>query len=299
MWLDFLNIKLPVAGIETFALIPPAVAFGISFFTSMAGVSGAFLLMPFQISVLGFVSPSVTATNLLYNVVGTPGGVVQYAREKRVAWRLATSIAAGALPGVLVGYYLRATFLPDSRNFKLFVGIVLMVAAWRLIMDIWANLRSEKPAPKPPGASCSLVNSNRPVCFFWHGQPVCYRIPAVLVPAFCVGIIGGTYGIGGGAIMAPFLVTVLHLPVHAIAGAVLLANFVVSLAGVTIYSLVPFYQGVPAPPDWLLGTLFGVGGILGMNCGARFQRKVSAKAIKLILVVIVGLVASRYIVQYF
>ena len=85
MWTDRFQIPFPVAGIETGVFVPPAVAFGISFFTSMAGNSGVFLLMPFQISGLGFVSPSVTATNLLYNVVGTPGGVMRYARQKRVA----------------------------------------------------------------------------------------------------------------------------------------------------------------------------------------------------------------------
>jgi len=33
----------------------------------MAGISGAFLLLPFQMSVLGFSTPSVSATNFLYN----------------------------------------------------------------------------------------------------------------------------------------------------------------------------------------------------------------------------------------
>jgi uncharacterized membrane protein YfcA len=42
------------------------VAFFISFFTSMAGVSGAFLLLPFQMSVLGLATPAVSATNLVF-----------------------------------------------------------------------------------------------------------------------------------------------------------------------------------------------------------------------------------------
>ena len=96
MWTDRFQITFPVAGIETGVFVPPAVAFGISFFTSMAGNSGAFLLMPFQISGLGFVSPSVMATNLLYNVVGTPDGVMWCARQKRVA-RPCASIIVGAL----------------------------------------------------------------------------------------------------------------------------------------------------------------------------------------------------------
>ena len=59
----------PTAGIEVSLWIPPLTAFGISFFMSMGGVSGAFLLLPFQMSFLGFTNPSVSATNQVYNVV--------------------------------------------------------------------------------------------------------------------------------------------------------------------------------------------------------------------------------------
>jgi len=116
------------------------VAFSISFFTSMAGISGAFLILPFQVSVLGFISPSVSATNFLYNVVGTPGGILRYVREKRMFWGLAVSIIFGTLPGVLVGYYLRVTLLPDPRVFKFFVGIVLLYVGMRLVKDIFKHI---------------------------------------------------------------------------------------------------------------------------------------------------------------
>lgn len=42
MWTDLFQITFTVAGIETWVFVPPAVAFGISFFISMAGIMGAF-----------------------------------------------------------------------------------------------------------------------------------------------------------------------------------------------------------------------------------------------------------------
>jgi uncharacterized membrane protein YfcA len=51
-------------------------AYVIAVVSTPAGISGAVLLLPFQVSVLGTPSPSVTPTNLLYNVVSTPGGAV-------------------------------------------------------------------------------------------------------------------------------------------------------------------------------------------------------------------------------
>ena len=43
-------------GIEIAPWVPPVVAFMVSFFTSMGGIPGAFLLLPFQMSFLGYTS---------------------------------------------------------------------------------------------------------------------------------------------------------------------------------------------------------------------------------------------------
>jgi uncharacterized membrane protein YfcA len=48
-----------------------AAAFIVSVLATPAGISGAVLLLVFQVSVLGTPSPAVTPTNLLYNVVAT------------------------------------------------------------------------------------------------------------------------------------------------------------------------------------------------------------------------------------
>ena len=129
-----------------------------------------------------------------------------------------------------------------------------------------------------------------------HVQEVRLSIPAVLSLAFGVG---GAYGIGGGAIMEPFLVTVLSLPVHAVAGAVLLANFATSLAGLNFYSLIPTSHGTTAPPVWLVGRLFGIGGMIRMACGARLQGRLHESFIELILAMVVCTVAVKYVRQHF
>ena len=134
--LDLLHVQFPVSGVETYIFIPPLVALVISFFTSMGGVSGAFLLLPFQMSILNFISPSVSATNFVYNIVAIPSGVYRYLREGRMAWPLTYVVILGTLPGVLIGYYLRILYLPDPRAFKFFVGCVLLYIGSRLLYDI-------------------------------------------------------------------------------------------------------------------------------------------------------------------
>ena len=296
--MEFLQFTFPVSEVEIFILIPPLVAFGISFFTSMGGISGAFLLLPFQMSVLGFTSPSVTSTNFLFNVTGTPGGVYRYARECRFVWPLATLIVAGITPGVLIGYYLRITYLPDPKTFKFFVGCVLLLVAFKLLKEA-LNGKAVKG-----GENCSLTDQVEEASiemkntrFNFKGATYSFTTAKLLGLALVVGIIGGVYGIGGGSIIAPFLITFFGLPVYAIAGAVLLGTFASSLAGVTFYSLIPI-NGAVAAPDWLLGILFGAGGLMGMYLGARVQKYVPGRWIKLMLGIVIIVVASKYILQY-
>jgi hypothetical protein len=61
--------------------------FVIAALSTPAGISGAVLLLPFQLSGLGTPSPSVTRPNLLYNVVSTAGPLYRY-------WRQVTAAAA-------------------------------------------------------------------------------------------------------------------------------------------------------------------------------------------------------------
>jgi uncharacterized membrane protein YfcA len=297
--MELLQVIFPVAGVKTYVFIPPVVAFVISFFTSMAGISGAFLLLPFQMSVLGFTTTSVTSTNFLFNVTGTPGGIYRYIKECRFAWPVALIIVAGIIPGVLVGYYIRIKFLPDPKSFKLFVGFVLLFVALKLLKDAWAkNTGGQENSCNLNDRVNNVALGLKKTRFDFRKATHSFSTGGMLGLAFIVGIVGGVYGIGGGSIIAPFLITFFKLPVYAIAGAVLLGTFTSSAAGVAFYSLIPL-NGEVAPPDWMLGILFGAGGLLGMYFGAKMQKYVSEKWIKLILGIIVFIIASRYVLKFF
>jgi hypothetical protein len=82
-------------------------AYVIAALATPAGISGAVLLLPFQVSVLGTPSPAVTPTNLLYNVVATPGALYRYWRQGQTGGRLALVLTARTLPGVIAGSVIR------------------------------------------------------------------------------------------------------------------------------------------------------------------------------------------------
>ena len=302
----------PLSGVTVDPWIPPLVAFAVSFLPSMGGVSGAFLLLPFQMSVLGYTSPSVSATNQLYNIVAIPSGVYRYWREGRMIWPLVWAVVAGTLPGVLIGAIIRVTGLRDPRHFKLFAAAVLLYIGIKMVRDMLkqqaASAATGKAAPSGPlaasygnpAATVRITESTlRRIGFTFQGENYSVPVSGIFLLCFIVGIVGGVYGIGGGAIVAPFLVTFFGLPVYTVAGAALMGTFVTSVAGVAFYSaLAPFYPHLSVAPDWLLGLLFGLGGMAGMYLGARCQKFVPAKAIKWMLVTILVGTALKYILEF-
>jgi uncharacterized membrane protein YfcA len=295
----------PVAGIEVHPAVPFAVAFAVSFFTSMGGVSGAFLLLPFQVSVLGYTAPSVSGTNHVFNIVAIPSGVYRYIREGRMLWPLTWAVIIGTLPGVFIGAWVRVEYLPDPKNFKLFVGVVLLYIGFRLLVDVIKGRGTRRKNETTSQASTRhavrlLESTMRQVRFDYDGEIHSFSPPVVYVICFLVGIIGGIYGIGGGSIVAPFFVAIVGLPVYTVAGAALMGTFITSVAGVAFFQFLSrFYADVAVAPDWALGALFGVGGFFGMYLGARTQKFVPARIIKGILCGCVLFVAIRYIVRFF
>jgi uncharacterized membrane protein YfcA len=323
--MDFLWVSFPISGVATNIVLPPLVSLVISFFTSMGGISGAFLLLPFQMSVLNYTSPSVSGTNHVFNIVAIPSGVYRYIKEGRMAWPLTWVVIAGTLPGVFIGYYLRVLYLPDPRVFKLFVGCVLLYIGVRLFKELIGGKKTQSAGARaleekfkakteetrkqqgrsvvagiPTEAVVKTIRvSLKTVVYEFWGERFSFNTMGMFALAFIVGIIGGAYGIGGGAIIAPFCVAFFHLPVYTIAGATLMGTFITSVAGALFFSVLPATHGISPMPDWSLGILFGLGGFMGMYLGARTQKFVPQKFIKIIVGMAIMSLAVKYIAQYF
>lgn len=318
----------PVSGVEVNPVIPPLVAFLVSSVTASAGVSGAFLLLPFQVSVLHYTSPSVSPTNLIYNIVAIPGGLYRFIKEGRMAWPLTWVVIIGTLPGVFLGSWVRIAYLPDPRSFKLFMGGVLLYLGLKLVTEFTSGSKNKKARNKAleqkfkERVAQIKADSNKKIAAglpadaivktksftlrrieyeFW-GETYSFGTMTIFVLALVVGLVGGIYGIGGGAIISPFCVSILGLPVYTVAGAALAGTFLTSIAGVIFYSILAVTAvgaSTSVAPDWALGALFGVGGLLGTYCGAYIQKYLKENIVKAIMASLILFLALQYIIQFF
>lgn len=240
-----------------------------------------------------------------------------------MAWPLAWVIIAGTLPGLLGGVIIRIKYFPDEKNFKLFIGCVLLYIAFRLLYDLtpWGaqskartlaiedkfkeSMRRNDQEYLSKDSEKSIKTLSFSITRYrykFYGEEFSFNTIALFMLTLAVGLIGGIYGIGGGAIIAPFLIAIFGLPVYTISGAALLGTFVTSVFGVIIYTLIApvfDYTGLSIIPDWKLGFIFGAGGFLGIYFGARFQKYFPSRVIKFILGCVIMFLSVKYIINFF
>lgn len=247
-----------------------AAAYLIAIVTTPAGISGAVLLLPFQVSVLGTPSPAVTPTNLLYNIIATPGALYRYWRQGQTGGRLAVVLITGTLPGVIAGSVIRVELLPSAHVFDLIVAAVLIpLGGWLAL----ARPRSTGG----PGRRVRLIPA-----------------PILVMLAAAVGCVGGIYGIGGGAVLAPVLIGSGRRPSQ-VAPAALAATLVTSVGGVITFTILSLHQDIPVAPDWPTGIALGAGGLAGGYTGARIQSRMPDVLIRRLVGILVIGIGAYYL----
>jgi len=254
-------------------LLALLVGFVVATVTTPVGVSGAVFLLPVQLSVLDVPSPRVTPTNLLFNVVSAPAGMLRHLRRGQLDRDLARSLVIGSVPGVVVGALLRVYLVTDPDVFRLLAAAVLAPVGLVIV---------RRPSPGAPGRRLG-----------------CRTVRAL---AFGTGVVGGIYGIGGGSVVGPLLVGA-GMAVGTVAPAALLATWVASVTGVATYAVlavlaVPAGDPTgPVGPDWTLGVAAGLGGLAGGWLGASLQPLLPEIALRRLLGCLALALAGVYVGQ--
>jgi uncharacterized protein len=237
----------------------------ISTATTPVGVSGAVFLLPVQLDLLHVPNPSVTPTNLLFNVVAGPGALLRYRHD--LTGPLTRLLLLGTLPGVVCGAVLRVYVVPGPTVFRLVAASVLMPTG------IWLVWRSSHPPSEH-----HRLSSRR-----------------IIHLALLVGLVGGVYGIGGGSILAPILVGS-GMTVAMVAPAALASTFITSIVGAATYAVLATTTSGSIAPEWSVGIACGIGGLVGGYLGARLQPRLPERALRLLLGLVAAGVGIAYVV---
>ncbi|MCB1461463.1 MAG: sulfite exporter TauE/SafE family protein [Nitratireductor sp.] len=286
-----MNVYLPIAelSVNIFLLFGMGVAVG--FLSGMFGVGGGFLMTPLLI--FYNVPPAVavaTGTNQI--VASSVSGALAHFRRGTIDIKLGTVLLVGGLLGSGVGV-LAYTLLRKAGQLDLIIAIMYVVFLGSIgSLMVIESLRARKRV-KAGGR----VDLRRPGQHNWiHGLPFKMRfrksklylsaIP-VLGIGIMVGVLVSIMGVGGGFIMVPALIYLLHVPTNVVIGTSLF-----QIIFVTAFTTV-LQASANHTVDIVLALILMVGGVIGAQFGAAAGQRLRGDQLRALLGLLVLSVCLR------
>lgn len=216
-----------------------------------AGASGYLACMAIMGIAPGVMKPTALVLNVLVATIGT----IQFWRAGHFDWRLFWPFALGSIPLAWLGGRIQ---LPPEI-YKTFIGVVLLLSAWRLAVA--SGRKAERTPRMPP-------------------------IGVAIVAGALLGFLAGLSGTGGGIFLSPLLLLCNWADAKRTAAVSAMFIFVNSMAGIAGYW--HDTHALPMPPmAWLMAA--AVGGVAGSYVGARrFEPRTIRRMLAVVLVIAGG-----------
>jgi len=243
---------------------------------TLVGVGGGFLIVP----VVALIEPSwetrtVTAFSLAVVCANACSGTIAYLRQRRVDLRSAIPFALAAIPGVFAG--VAGADNLERGWFDPLFGVLL------LIMAGWLAFQPRTPPGGSRGGTHRTLTDAHGNRYAWS-----FDMRWGLLGSVVVGVVSALFGIGGGPIQVPFLVTVLDYPEHVATATSHAVLAVTSLVATIIHAAQGDYHG-----DLTLTLATALGALLGAPLGARVSRYVPGRTLIRILAAMLAFIAFR------
>ncbi len=226
-----------------------AVASGslVGFTLGLVGGGGSILAVPLLVYVVGVASPHIAiGTSAIAVAVSAASNLAGHARARTVKWPCALVFAVAGIAGAAGGAQL-GKMVDGSRLLMLF-GVLMVVIGLTM-------LRPRKSGGNP---DVKLTRETMPKL-----------LPLLIGVGFAVGALSGFFGIGGGFLIVPGLMSATAMPLINAIGSSLVSVTAFGLTTAVSYA----WSGLI---DWPLAFLFIVGGALGGLLGIRLAHHLAA-----------------------
>jgi uncharacterized membrane protein YfcA len=239
-----------------------AIGVGVGAFSGALGVGGGILLVPFLVLFLHWQQKRAQATSLVMIAMSGAAGALTYTLGDSVDWRAAGVIVVGGLAGSLIGSHIMQR--TADHRLQILFGALLVVVSIRLLFNTSTVVES-------PTADLSTM-----------------AIVGLVISGIAMGILSALFGIGGGILLIPILVTFFGFGQQLAAGTSLAVIVPISLVGALRLSR-------PGLTDWAVGARYGIGAVLGAVLGATAALSVPGTVVRYIFAAVLALVAIRMI----
>ena len=231
------------------------------FLSGMFGVGGGILIVPGLVLVAKMDQRIAHGTSLAAVLPISAASLLSYWSHDHVDWRVSGCLAIGALMGAVLGTKL-LNVLPHRTLAVAFAGI-LLVTAVRLFLPLDSGVRG-------------VLNLG--------------TIVALIAIGVATGILAGLLGVGGGVVMVPAMMMLLHLPAAVAKGT--------SVAVIIPTSLMGTYRNrTKKNVDLRAAAIVGLGGIPSAIVGGWISARMSDSVSNVLFASLLLVVATRLVLQ--
>ena len=240
------------------------IGFGVGAFSGAFGVGGGIILVPVLVLLFHMHQKKAQATSLVMVTFAAVAGFTTYAVADFVAWIPAAFILIGGLAGSLLG----SSVVKRTSNYRLQLGFGLLLIAVAIRL-LWPT-ESMEATDLPPIA---------PLTAF-----------AYIASGVAMGVLSALFGIGGGIILIPIVVTFFGFSQQLAAGTSLAVMAPIALLGA-------WRQSRTGATDWSTGLRFGLSSIPGAVLGAAVAVAVSGALVKAVFALVLAVVGIQMLRQ--
>jgi uncharacterized membrane protein YfcA len=254
---------------QWFALILVGLIAGVA--SGMFGIGGGVIIVPALTVLLGFGLKAAVGTSLAALLLPVSiFAVIAYYRAGKLRLSTAAWIAFGLIFGAYVGAQIALSL--DTKTLQRLYGLFLLYMAWRFTepRKWWAEYRGNG-GPKAAEEIEAQVA--------WY---------ILLVVGLGAGVLSGMFGIGGGVIIVPALVALLHFDQKQAVGTSLAAL----LLPVSLGAVISYYQSDLL--DLAVAGLVALGLVGGAFAGAKIALSLPSVTVKRLYGLFLLFVALRF-----
>lgn len=259
-------------------LVSLVVGLAVGVLAGLLGIGGGMLLVPaFK---LGYAMDSLmcTATSLFTIIPTSVSGAISHIRNKTCLPKLGVAAGLGGACMSPLGVWL-ATLSPDWAV----MGAAALIIAYSSI----TMFRKALKAPKVPKGAARAGNADA-VAKEAAAEDRAAAIERAHAEAPAIGwreagigaaiglfagLASGYVGVGGGFIMVPLMMSILHVPMRLTSGTSLIAVMILAIPGTVTQALL-------GNINWIAGIAVACGSIPGATLGAKLIPKVPERQLR-------------------
>lgn len=256
--------------------LPVAVGVLIGVLSGLLGIGGGTIMVPVFRLAFGL-SPLVSTATSLFAIIPTSiSGAVSHLKGKTCVPALGLAMGLGGAVTSPLGVWLSGI----SPTWLVMLAAALIIGGSAVNMLVKAAKAKPVKASDPAAAQVSSAAkgaSAAPAAAVATAVPKLSRKQLIIGVAIGLGagVMSGYVGVGGGFIMVPLMLSLIHIPMKLASGTSLIAILILAIPGTV-------ENGFAGNIDFLTGISVAVGSIPGAVAGSFLVRKVPERALRFI-----------------